>query len=168
MFAVMALSMASSGDVATDVTDNTVASVAQNAAEKSAQVLPHMPNTSDQIITILFALIAVIAMIYGIAWLAKRKQMVTGTGRLPMKTLAIMPMGVKEKIVLVQVGEQQLLLGLTAHSINTLATFDEPIMQEGDANIPEFAQRLKQVFSNKGLNLNGFNQPKKRGDNDDD
>lgn len=164
MFAVMALSMASSGDTANDVAASTV----QKTVEKGAEVLPHMPNTSDQIITILFALIAVIAMIYAIAWLAKRKQMVAGTGRLPMKTLAVMSMGVKEKIVLVQVGDQQLLLGLTAHSINTLATFDEPIMQEGETNSPEFAQRLKQVFSNKGINSNAFHQSKKHGDTHDD
>lgn len=167
MFAGLALSLASSGDVAKDVPGSAVASAVKNTADKSAQVMPHMPNTSDQIITIIFALLAVIAMIYAIAWLAKRKQMVAGTGRLPMKTLAVMPMGVKEKIVLVQVGEQQLLLGLTAHSINTLATFDEPIMKEGESAPPEFAQRLKQVFSSKGINMNAFTQSKKQGDDHD-
>ncbi len=39
-----------------------------------------------------------------------------------MKTLAIMPLGPKEKIVLMELSDTWLILGITAHSINTLHT----------------------------------------------
>ncbi len=104
-------------------------------------------DTQDQLIQVSLSLVAVLAVIYALAWLMKRNRGIQGLTGLPMKTLAVLPMGVKEKIVLIEVGGKQILLGLTAHNINTLATFDEPILVIKDKNPKSFSDRLKDIMS---------------------
>ena len=54
----------------------------------------------------------------------------------------------KEKISLIQVGEQQLLIGITAQSIQTLLVLDEPIPQEDvDQQTPIFQALLKKALT---------------------
>ncbi len=55
-------------------------------------------------------------------WLKHTKQHKPLLGTPLMKTIAIMPLGQKEKIVLMELGDTWLILGMTAHSINTLHT----------------------------------------------
>ncbi|WP_396587195.1 flagellar biosynthetic protein FliO [Bermanella sp. R86510] len=141
--------------MASAIESTPVSETAKSAAQKT---LPHMPDTQEQIITIIFALIAVVALIYAIAWLAKRKHAFGGTTRLPMKTIAVLPMGVKEKIVLIEVGSKQILLGMTPQNINTLATFDEPIIVNDNQDTPDFSHKLMQILSNKGLPIGAFNK----------
>lgn len=119
------------------------------AAAQAAPVLasPGIPNSQDQLIEVSIALAMVVALIYAIAWFIKRKQGVHGLSNIPMKTLGVLPMGVKEKIILVEVGEKQILLGMTASSINTLATFDEPIVEEKHPSVSSFSQKLKDILS---------------------
>jgi len=104
-------------------------------------------NTQDQLIQVSLSLVAVLVVIYALAWLIKRNRGIQGLTGLPMKTLAVLPMGVKEKIVLIEVGGKQILLGLTAHNINTLASFDEPILVIKDKNPKSFSDRLKDIMS---------------------
>ncbi len=108
---------------------------------------PPVMNTQDQLIQVSLSLVAVLAVIYALAWFIKRNRGIQGLTGLPMKTLAVLPMGVKEKIVLIEVGGKQLLLGLTAHNINTLASFDEPILLIKDKNPKSFSDRLKDIMS---------------------
>jgi len=108
---------------------------------------PPLPSSQDQLIQVTLSLIAVLAVIYAVAWLIKRNRGVQGLSGLPMKTLAVLPMGVKEKIVLIEVGGKQILLGMTAHNINALATFDEPVLVIKEKHTKGFADRLKEIMS---------------------
>ena len=104
-------------------------------------------SANDQLIEVTVSLIGILLLIYGLAWLLKRQKHLNPAGKLKMKTLAVLPMGVKEKIVLVQVGPKQLLLGMTPQNINTLAQFDEPIMtEEASGDTMSFASRLKSMM----------------------
>lgn len=108
---------------------------------------PSIPSSQDQLIQVSIALVLVLALIYAIAWFIKRKQGVHGISNIPMKTIGVLPMGVKEKIILVEVGGKQILLGMTASNINTLATFDEPIVEEKQSSGVSFSQKLKDILS---------------------
>jgi len=112
---------------------------------------PVIPSSQDQLIEVVIALGIVLALIYGLAWLVKRKQVVTGLTNVPMKTLGVLPMGVKEKIILVEVGGKQLLLGMTPTNINTLATFDEPIIDVKEQHSRSFSQKLKSILAQQKL-----------------
>ena len=70
-----------------------------------------------------------------------------GQGKM-IKTLATVSLGLKEKVSLIQVGEQQLLIGITAQSIQTLLVLDQPIEQKDvEQQTPAF-----QAIFNKALN----------------
>lgn len=72
-------------------------------------------------------LIVVVGLILVLAWLAKRLGGVHFQNAAGIKMLSVLPVGNKEKIALVQVGDKQLLIGITAASVNTLHVFDEPV-----------------------------------------
>ncbi len=118
-------------------------------AKSAAIAAPQIPNSQDQLIQVTLALAGVLVLIYGLAWLIKRSRGIQGVSQLHIKTVAVMPMGVKEKIVLIEVAGKQILLGMTAQNINTLATFDEPIIDtEKKSNTSKsFSERLKEIIS---------------------
>jgi flagellar protein FliO/FliZ len=116
---------------------------------------PKLPDTSDQIIDVTLALALVVGLIYGAAWLFKRSKGLSQSTGIPMRTLSVLPMGVKEKIVLVEVGGKQILLGMTPHQINTLATFDEPIVDTSLQNDKPFSSRLKEMLKKDSLQVQG-------------
>jgi flagellar protein FliO/FliZ len=125
---------------------------AYSVAPSQKVVSPQVPNTADQLIEVGLALALVIGLIYAAAWLVKRNKSFSPSAGIPMKTLSVLPMGVKEKIILVEVGGKQLLLGMTPHQINTLATFDEPIVDTTLTNEKPFAIRLKEMLNqSKGM-----------------
>ena len=115
--------------------------------QDSVMAVPPLASSEDQLIQVSLSLVVVLAVIYAVAWLVKRNRGIQGLTGLPMKTLAVLPMGVKEKIILIEVGGKQILLGMTAHNINTLASFDEPILVIKDKNPKGFAERLKEIMS---------------------
>ncbi len=118
------------------------------SAVKNAVIsAPPLASSGDQLIQVSLSLMAVLAVIYAVAWFIKRNRGIQGITGLPMKTLAVLPMGVKEKIILIEVGGKQILLGMTAHNINNLATFDEPILVLKDKHTKGFAERLKEIMS---------------------
>jgi len=97
---------------------------------------------------LLFGLFVVVAVILVLAWLLRRVGGVT-VNNSQMKVVAGLALGHKERVLLVQVGEsRQVLLGVTASQINTLAEFEEPVITQG-AEQGEFAQRLRSVMQGK-------------------
>lgn len=114
-------------------------------------VLPHVPSTQDQLIEVTVALLAIIVLIYGVAWFIKRNRNLMPANGFPMKTLGVLPMGVKEKILLVEVGDKQILLGMTSQNINTLAIFDEPIIDATFKKENAFSSKLKDILDKSGL-----------------
>ena len=139
-----------------DLSLDSVSTNNTNTLVPSQQVVPpKMPNTADQLMEVTLALALVVGLIYGIAWLIKRNKGLSPTAGIPMKTLSVLPMGVKEKIILIEVGGKQILLGMTPQQINTLATFDEPIVDSSLNNDKPFSSRLKEI-----LNQNKTVEPK--------
>ena len=93
---------------------------------------------------------AVLALVIGLGWLLKR---LPGSGFRPaegMKLVASLSVGAKERVVVVEVNGQQLLLGVTAGGINALHTLSEPLPPPAPVrvpdfkNLPNFAQLLQQ------------------------
>ncbi|MDG2855508.1 flagellar biosynthetic protein FliO, partial [Vibrio parahaemolyticus] len=57
-----------------------------------------------------------------------------------------LPVGTKERIAVVQVGEEQFLVGITSQSIQTLAKLDKPLKEEElatNAFATQFSQLIK-------------------------
>lgn len=105
---------------------------------------------SAQLLTVLMSLILVVLLIFSLAWLVRRLGI--GGGLLArsavMKIIATLPLGTRERLVIIEVGGKQLLLGVTAHSIQTLHTFDESLALPEKAPVNEaFAEKLMAVMA---------------------
>ena len=110
----------------------------------------------SSVVRVVFTLAGMIAFIFLLAYFAKRLQNMNksgmagafgGQGKM-IQTLATVSIGLKEKVSLIQVGEQQLLIGITAQSIQTLLVLDQPIKQQ---DVEQQTPAFLAIF-NKALN----------------
>ncbi len=121
-----------------------------------------------QILQLLGALITIVGLIILSAWLARK----FGTGMLSvnnsMKITAVLPLGNKEKIAVLEVEGVKLIVGVTAQSISTLHVLECPPKADfkqtktmsvdsgeiksgaikNEARTGDFAQRLQKILSN--------------------
>lgn len=94
------------------------------------------------------ALLAVLALIVGLAWLLKRLPGAGLRSSDQLRVLSSLSVGQRERLLVVQVGPQQLLLGVTTQGITTLHTLAEPLPEPapvaapGAIPLPAFAQLL--------------------------
>jgi flagellar protein FliO/FliZ len=72
-------------------------------------------------------MLMVLALIVGLAWVLKRTgrfQMAAGGG---LRVLGGLSMGARERVVLLQVGETQLLVGVAPGRVQTLHVLEQPL-----------------------------------------
>ena len=101
-------------------------------------------------VQVLLGLLFVVGLVFALAWLLKRVGQGSLVGSRQMKIVASLPLGTRERLALVEVGGQHILLGITPTSINTLHVFDEPVDLESTAEEgSDFATKLKDIL-NKG------------------
>jgi flagellar biosynthetic protein FliO len=112
-------------------------------------------------------LVCVVGFIFMLVWLNKRMGGIVSGAHNIIKVLGVVPVGTKEKVVLVEVGGKQILLGVTQHQINTLsehlvAKIEKPVVRELKKRAPindlaastpnEFSQKLREfLYSGKKL-----------------
>lgn len=87
-----------------------------------------------------FWLLVVVALILIMGWVAKRFSAfghLNSQGR--MKVLATLPVGNRERVVLLQVGQQCLLLGVAPNKVNTLHVFERADDVSAQLTQPEAA-----------------------------
>lgn len=113
-------------------------------AGKAAQEMPtRAPDTMGTMVSLGLGLIAVIALIYGCAWIIRRMNGMTGMNNNAIKVVSVMALGARERLALIEVGGQQILLGITPSAIRTLHVFDEPVVDASNPPSGEFARRLQ-------------------------
>jgi flagellar protein FliO/FliZ len=104
--------------------------------------------TTDPL-SVVLGLMFVVGLILLAAWLIRR------TGALPMmtgqaiKVVAALSVGAREKVVLVDVGGKQILLGVAPGRISTLQTFDEPVIDTSNKNNTDFSSKFKQLLQQR-------------------
>ncbi|MDY6841604.1 MAG: flagellar biosynthetic protein FliO [Pseudomonadota bacterium] len=117
---------------------------AQETARTAAPDSPvRAPDTLGTILSLGLGLLAVVAVIYGCAWIIRRMNGMTGMNNNAIKVVSVMAIGTRERIALIEVGGQQILLGITPSAIRTLHVFDEPVVEAGVAGSGDFARRLQ-------------------------
>lgn len=108
------------------------------------------------LLSVITALFGIVVLIFAIAWFVKRFGQGGFTQNQHIKIIAAMPLGTRERIVLIEVGGQQLLLGITAAAINTLHVFDEPVvMSEREAGTSDFSRKLMTILQQKSAGTSG-------------
>ena len=91
----------------------------------------------------LLSSLMVIGLILVLGFLLKKSKIATAMGGGQMRVIASLPVGYKEKLLVVKVGEQLLLLGVTPQQVNFLYRLEEPL----DESQPQaFSQQLGKLM----------------------
>lgn len=105
------------------------------------------PDVAASAGTVAIFLLLTIGIIFLLAWLATKARAIRPmSGHQAIRPVATLSLGVKERLALVQVGEKQILLGITAHQITALAEFDEPVASEASSSASSFSEVLKKAI----------------------
>ena len=119
------------------------------AVEPVAQVAaaPAVGSVSGQLTQLVLGLLLVIGLIFVLAWLMRRVQRIgPGNGQV-IELVGSRALGPRDRLVLVQVGEEQILLGITPGRITPLHVLKTPVdAVKTEAATPEFAQRLMELL----------------------
>jgi flagellar protein FliO/FliZ len=127
-------------------------------AEKTATVaqigkptaMPQPPAAAGSIGSAVLALVMVIGLILALAWLAKRMPGLRGgSASSALRVVGSLALSPRERLVVVAVGDTQLVLGVGAGGTRTLHTLSEPLPVTETAGTPAFAQLLSQHFGKK-------------------
>lgn len=82
---------------------------------------------TDYVVQVLLSLMLVVGVIVLLSFLLKKINLQTRTGSGAVRILSVVPLGAKDRLLLVAVGEEQLLLGSSPGSVQKLHTLDKPI-----------------------------------------
>lgn len=82
----------------------------------------------------LVVLLGVVGLIIGLAWLSKFFGLNNFVSHKDIKTIAHIPLGQREKAVLIDVYGKKILLGVSSGNVNTLYVFDNIITPENTSN----------------------------------
>jgi flagellar biosynthetic protein FliO len=103
------------------------------AAAPAAAIDPALaPTATGSLLTTVFSLILVLGLLVGLAWLLKRFGPKTITGGANVKLVGALSVGARERILVVEVGEQWIVVGASPGRMNALATLPR---QEGAAGL---------------------------------
>lgn len=127
------------------------ASSAAMAAEPAttAAVGATPAGLGGQVVQLILGLLLVVGLIFFLAWLLRRVQGVApGQGHL-IEVLSSRAIGPRDRLLLVQVGKEQILLGHSPGNIEALHVLAEPVevpVGKRTTPTPEFAQRLLELM----------------------
>lgn len=126
-------------------------SYAQNAAP-AVPPLPAVGVSTSAFVQGLVGLIVIIGLLLvTLAALKRWGGQFSGVGTTGMKVISGLSVGTRERILLIEVGETWLVVGVTASQIRTLHTLPKNSVPElaGPENKPAFAQWLGKVMERK-------------------
>lgn len=98
------------------------------AAPQAAEGTP--ASSAGSLMQVTLSLLIVLAAVFAAAWVMRRLRGFGKAGQGAIEVLADVPLSTKERAVLVQVGKQQLLLGVAPGRVNTLHVLAEPVTIE--------------------------------------
>jgi len=98
------------------------------------------------LLTTFGSLVVVIGVILALAWLLKKMRLPAMGNQKGLSIIRQIPVGTRERIAIVKVGEEQFLVGVTSHTINLISRLEKPIDEEQIENhsfATQFSQLLK-------------------------
>jgi len=123
---------------------------AETVATTTTAAAPAVSSgVAGQLTQLVFGLLLVLGLIFFLAWLLRRVQQAgpAGKGQV-IELIGSRALGPRDRLMLVQVGNEQILLGLSPGTITALHVLKEPVQVPGvtEKATPEFAQRLLEML----------------------
>ncbi|MBF8758338.1 MULTISPECIES: flagellar biosynthetic protein FliO [Pseudomonas] len=119
------------------------------AATQAAAPAAATPGSlGGQLAQMVFGLLLVVGLIFALAWLLRRMQGATPRGGQVIDIVGSRTIGPRDRLLLVQVGKEQILIGHSPGNIEALHVLAEPVEVPASARpaTPEFAQRLLELM----------------------
>jgi len=113
-------------------------------------VTPLEPISSPYLFKLTGGLILVVVVIFALAWLVKKLNLNQQSHNGLIKIIAGLSIGTRDRIVLLQIGEEQILVGLTPGRIEKLHTLVQPLEVSGEQPVSvSFASKLNQLMGDR-------------------
>lgn len=106
-----------------------------------------LPNHSANIAQVLLYLFVVIVLIFVIVWLLKKIQYTQHGSHQYMKVKSCLPLSSKEKLLLVEIGEQQVVIGVAPGFVGHILSLNESLELEETS---VFQEKVNHFLSGEG------------------
>ena len=114
----------------------------KEAAEKAGPLVSE-PVSTGQYLQMVLGLLLVLGVIFALAWLIRRMGQFAAPSNAQVKILGGVNVGQREKVVVIQIADTQLVIGVAPGQVNALHVFDKPVLSnEGKPASETFATRL--------------------------
>src|SRR5690554_5879378 len=107
-------------------------------------------GNAKHLTSVFLGLLLIIVLIFLLAWFYRKASGGNWLNSGAMRILATLPLGTRERLLLVDVDGTQMLLGVTGQTINCLHVFDEPVIS--DSEVPAssaFQEKLQALMNGK-------------------
>ena len=113
--------------------------------EKLAGTVTVDPVTTNNLLQVTLGLFAVLVLIFGIAWFVKRYSGFSGGSSQSLQIIGSLSMGQRERVVLMRVGDTQLLIGVAPGRVQKLHVLETPIPlpDTSKSSVDSFAEKLQ-------------------------
>jgi len=116
---------------------------------------PASPLSAGGLAQLSLSLIAVVGVIFAISWLLKRFRVVLPRGRGDITVIDQLTLGPRERILLIAVGDAQVLIGVGQAGMVALTPLATPIaptvaIRPAGGAVPAFADRLRDLMRGPG------------------
>ena len=105
-------------------------------------------SNPTSIVSIFLSLLLVVGIVFMLAFIMRRFN-VTHAGSGQLKVVASMMAGTKERVVVIKVGDEQHLIGITSANINHLAKLEQPLQEAAPSPGVNFKDKLTQALAEK-------------------
>lgn len=130
------------------------------------------PSNSLDIATTLGSLFFIVVLIIFMGWLLKKMRVPSFGQQKGLSLICHLSVGTKERVMVIQVGEEQYLIGVTPHSVNLLSHLDKPLSTSENLSTQSFSQQLTQLLgktvSKNDLRFKSLQQERDNTKNDKD
>ena len=120
------------------------------AQEAAPAVSPSSLFTGDYLLQVVGSFVVVILLLVAVLVMLKRFNGVSTSMGGDMRVVSSVGVGQRERAVLLQVGEQQVLLGVGPGNVRTLHVFDEPAVTTTTSSAPSFSDVWKVATGKAG------------------
>ena len=120
------------------------------AQEVAPAVSPSSLFTGDYLLQVVGSFVVVILLLVAVLVMLKRFNGVSTSMGGDMRVVSSVGVGQRERAVLLQVGEQQVLLGVGPGNVRTLHVFDEPAVSATSSTTPSFSDVWKVATGKAG------------------
>ncbi len=118
------------------------------AAEGAAPAATIESGAAEHLIRVVLALGAILALIFAATWVVRRMGYLQFGGNEDFRVVASLAVGQRERLIVVKVGEEQIVVGVAPGRISRIHRLDRPLPEPAREKGPvvPFAERLGQAL----------------------